>query len=319
MTKPGRRATTADIAAAVGVSRATVSFVLNDTPGQTISSDVRARVLAEAGRVGYRPDLHARALASGRSGVVLIVLPDWPVEYLLRTMLDEAAATLDEAGYSLVSMDLRRSIHARPLWETLQPDAVLSIGTLSAEHARSIQRSGARLIAPTGGAEHLMASGPMTQVAHLRDRGHARIAFAATAIAGMGWMNRGRYAEVQAAAGTNAVPTSVVTADNAPDVIGEWHRQGITGVVCFNDDVAALAVGAALRLGLRVPDDLAVVGHDDSPIAALLFPSLSTIRIDVVGLGHHFARTAIAALSDGPQSEVAPPTVGLELVVRESS
>src|SRR5699024_8919169 len=99
MTTPTRRSTAADVAAAAGASRSTVSFVLIATPGQTLCDAVGRRVRAEAARLGYRPRARARALVSGASRTVLDPVPEWPVEYVLRQILDEAEATLDDAGY----------------------------------------------------------------------------------------------------------------------------------------------------------------------------------------------------------------------------
>src|ERR1700755_2909875 len=74
-----RRITSADVARLAGVSRATVSYVLNDTPHQTISAGTRPRVLNPPTRLGYAPSAAARTLRTGRSDVVLCLLPDWPI------------------------------------------------------------------------------------------------------------------------------------------------------------------------------------------------------------------------------------------------
>ena len=111
-----RRITAADIAREVGVSRTTVGFVLNATPGQTISPATTRKVLDAAERLGYRPHLAAQALARGRTNIVLLVLPDWPMDYSMRRHLDEASIALDQAGYSLVTMSPLPGGHARPLW-----------------------------------------------------------------------------------------------------------------------------------------------------------------------------------------------------------
>ena len=102
-TSTTRRVTAADIARSLGISRATVGFVLNDTPGQTISAATRLRVIDEAKRLGYRPHSAARALASGRTHLILMVLPDWPLDFTLRRNIEEASLALDEAGYSLIT------------------------------------------------------------------------------------------------------------------------------------------------------------------------------------------------------------------------
>ena len=143
-----QRITAVDVARAAGVSATTVSFVLNDTPGQTISDVVRARVLAEAERLSYTPHPLARALATGQSRIVLVVLPDWSVEHPLRLLLEEISTVLDEAGYSLVTMNQSRSGHATPLWETLHPDVVMSIDPLPKSQAAAIRMANVRLLGP---------------------------------------------------------------------------------------------------------------------------------------------------------------------------
>ena len=143
-----KRVTAADVARSLGISRATVGFVLNDTPGQTISEATRARVLDEAKRLGYRANTAARALASGRSRIILLVLPDWPLDYAMRTHLDEASLALDEAGYALVTMTPHPGGQAQPLWETLRPDVVMGMAPFTVEQLESIRASGVEHVIP---------------------------------------------------------------------------------------------------------------------------------------------------------------------------
>ena len=145
-----KRVTAADVARSLGLSRATVGFVLNDTPGQTIPVATRERVLAEAKRLGYRANTAARALASGRSRIILLVLPDWPLDYSMRTHLDEASLALDEAGYSLVTMTPHPGGQAQPLWETLRPDVVIGMTPFSADRLDPDPRKRCRARHPVG-------------------------------------------------------------------------------------------------------------------------------------------------------------------------
>lgn len=315
------RVTAAEVARAAGVSRATVGFVLNSTPGQSISAEVKERVLSEASRLGYSPHPQARALASGQSHIILALLPEFPVEYLLRQLLDEAAHTLDEAGYSLVTMDPHASGHARPLWETLRPDAVIPVQPLAPARASAIRRSGARLVLPEEGGHLAFEVGPEIQVDHLAARGHTRIAYASTHVNGMEEMNAGRLARVSDLVQHRhlTLRSAVIDERTAQQVVAEWLADGVTGVVAFNDDTAAEVVGAAIRLGAAVPTDLAVIGHDDSPIASKMVPSLSTVHFDIAGLGRHFALHALAAARDEPLPPFSPPDVRAHVVHRESS
>lgn len=323
----GKRVTAADVARSLGISRATVGFVLNDTPGQTISEVTRERVLAEAKRLGYRPHTAARALASGRSHIVLALLPDWPMEFSMRTHLDEAALVLDRAGYSLVTMTPHPGGQAVPLWESLAPDVVFALAPIPDEQFEAIRATGAATIIP-GRDEVVLsdelhfADGPRLQVAHLVDRGCRRIVFAgatdprlASLVAERCALAEETHRELR---GEPLAASADLDETDAAERVAGWVADGVDGVVAYNDDVAALVLGAALRQGVAVPERLAIVGHDDSPLARLLVPSLSSVRVDTAGLGRFLAELALSRAAGAE-----PPTVGpeatSELVRRETS
>jgi DNA-binding LacI/PurR family transcriptional regulator len=316
--------TAADVARSLGLSRATVGFVLNNTPGQTISAATRDRVLAEAARLGYRPHLAARTLASGQSRIVLLVLPDWPLDYAMRAHLDEASLALDEAGYSLVTMTPHAGGRARPLWETLQPDLVMGMVPFDAEQAELIRASGTPMVSPeitpTLGADLDYDRGPELQVSHLVERGHRRLVFATTGdprLAALAEERRSLASATAAAAGVD-LRVAVVDEHDVARLVAEWVAGGVTAVAAYNDDIAALVVSAAVRSGIDVPRTLAVVGHDDTPIARLMVPALSSIHVDAAGLGRYFAALALHAIEGAP-APVAPPIARAALVVREST
>lgn len=320
-TTPTRRVTTADIARSLGVSRATVGFVLNDTPGQTISAATRERVLAEADRLGYRPHRAAQALASGHSRIVLLVLPDWPIAYSMSTHLDEASHALDEAGYTLVTWTPHQDGRARPLWETLQPDVVLSMVPLTPEQIAAIRRTGARTIDEADLAERpRYENGPTLQIEHLTGLGHRSLLFAAPADPRLSQLTAERVAQARRAADAAGATLAdeIVDEGTVAAAVERWIAAGVTAVAAYNDDVAALVVGALLRAGRRVPGDLAVIGHDDAPIAALLVPSLSTIHVDTSGIGRYVAALALH-LATGSALPAAGPETRASLVVREST
>ena len=98
----GRRVTSADVARVAGVSRATESNVLNDTPRQTISSATRGRVLEAATSLGYAPSAAARTLRTGRSDVVLCLLPDWPIGQQVGALLANLSTALSRSGLTFV-------------------------------------------------------------------------------------------------------------------------------------------------------------------------------------------------------------------------
>jgi len=322
----GRRVTAADVAREAGVSRATVGFVLNSTLGQTISEGTTQRVLEAAKRLGYRPHPAAQALASGRTRIILLVLPDWPVEYSLRRYIDEASGFLDEAGYSLVTMTIREGSKARPLWETLRPDVVMGMLPFSEQTFRDIRSAGVASVIPgpddaATTTQSPASLGPRLQVEHLAERGRGRLVFAATADHRLEALQSARYALAATTAEGLGLPRLLryeVDRDNAGALVKDWRRDRVDGVVAYNDDVAALVIGAALRGGLRIPEDLAVVGHDDSPIAEVFVPSLTSVHMDNAGLGRYFADLALSA-ANGTDWPAWQPSTKVSLAVRESS
>ncbi|WP_207455302.1 LacI family DNA-binding transcriptional regulator [Herbiconiux sp. SYSU D00978] len=322
-----RRVTAADIARSLGVSRATVGFVLNETAGQTISEQTKKRVLDEARRLGYRPHTAARALASGRSRIVLAVLPDWPLDFSLRRHLEEASLVLDEAGYSFITYTAHPTGQARPLWETLAPDVVLSVtGRFTSEQIASLRAAGIPAIVPNPddlGAEEYPEEGPLLQMTHLESLGHRRVAFAESADSRIADLVATRRARAEGAAKVLQLApplTLSVSLDpgSAESALDEMLRRGITAVAAYNDDVAVALVGAALRRRLDVPQDLSVVGHDDAPVAAILEPQLSTVRVDTAGLGRYIAALALSA-AEGAAAPSMPPETRAELVARAST
>ncbi len=322
----GKRVTAADVARSLGLSRATVGFVLNDTPGQTIPPATRERVLTEAARLGYRPHSAARALASGRSHIVLLVLPDWPLDFTLRRNIEEASLALDANGYSLITYTPEHASHTRPLWESLQPDVVISMTPMAPERTAAIRAAGVQHIVPDPDhpeVEQYREEGPWLQVRPLRECGRARIALVGSTdprIADL--VAARRESAIEAAADLGLMLAGVDDIEPSEGAAAEAVRTlraaGVTGVAAYNDEVALALVGAALRMGVDVPGDLAVVGHDDAPFAALAQPRLTTIRLDVTGLGRYLASIALH-LAEGAPLEESAPVQHVQLVVRDTA
>ena len=320
-----RRVTAADVARSLGISRATVGFVLNGTPGQTISVATTERVVAEARRLGYRPHTAARALASGRSNLILLVLPDWPIEFSLGQHIDEATHTLESNGFTLITHTLHEDSRSRPLWETLQPDVVVGLLPFSDALVQSMRQAGVSRIVPdpddASGAQH-SEEGARLQIDHLHSLGHQRIGYVRSGnprLRHLVDMRQATAVEAAVDAGLAApeVFTLVLGSSEDPPV-RDWVDQGITGIAAFNDDVAAAVIGAARRAGVSVPADLSVVGHDDAPIAAVLEPRITSVRLDATGLGQYLASLAITAL-DGTNVSPLQGESAVTLVERSSS
>jgi DNA-binding LacI/PurR family transcriptional regulator len=321
-----RRVTAADIAQAVGVSRATVGFVLNNTPGQKISEGTRERVLAAAARLGYRPHRAAQTLARGNSRIVLFVLPDWPLEHNMRRYLDEAAHVLDEAGYSMITYTRHPGDRSRPLWESLDADVAVGFLAFDADTVTSLRAAGVTNIYPDPSVPVPMpgiTAGTALQVEHLFGLGHRRLAFAASPDLRLTALNEQRLSAARQAAerlGLGKVEAGTLDHrdGSALAAVRAWHDAGVTGVVAYNDDVAAAVAGAALRRGLTVPGDISIVGHDDSPLATLFVPALTSVRMNSAGLGRYVAQEALH-LADGRPAPRGAADVSVDLVAREST
>lgn len=322
-----KRVTAADVAREAGLSRATVGFVLNDTPGQTIPEPTRQRVLRAAEELGYHPHPAARALARGRSNIVLLLLPDWPLGYSLSRNLEEASQALDDHGLTLVTQTVRARATARPLWETLLPDVVMGLFPFPPEEVARIRAAGVPTVIPDGsGTEFPMEEltftrAPAMQVDHLVGTGVDRLVWVQPDDPRLEALAADRLATARARAEHLGRDLEAVTLtdDHDPREPVVDPREGErVGVVAYNDEVAARVVGSALRAGVAVPERLAVVGHDDAPIASLFVPALTTVRIDVTGLGKLMAALAAHAVLGTP-APTAGPESKAELVLRETA
>lgn len=320
-----RRVTAKDIATSLGVSRATVGFVLNNTAGQTISEATRRRVIAEANRLGYRPHAAARALARGRTNTVLLILPDWPIDFSVRNNIEEASNALDDAGYALLIATPHDSGRARPLWETVELDAVIGYLPFAPRTVEAMRAAGVTRIIPDPdtSAPPYGEPGTTLQVEHLASLGHRSLAYADTADPRLATLGHERWEAAQRASEAKGCSIRRLPIDlydeSANAAALAWRSEGVTGVLAYNDDVAAALAGAALRSGISIPEELSVIGHDDAPIANLFEPRLSTIRLDTAGFGRQLASLAIARIegSTSEPSELDTPIV--QLIERSST
>ena len=327
-----RRVTSADVAREAGVSRATVSYVLNNTPHQTIPPDTRQRVLDAAARLDYAPSAAARTLRSGRSDVVLCLLPDWPVGQEVGSLLSHLSAALARCGMTFVAHPSTRA--DRPIteiWKALTPAAVLAFEEISDTELGAMRAAGvAPLVALLGVSRSRRRELEMPQqrvgrlqAEHLAAAGHTRLGYAypddpRVAIFAEPRLDGVRHACRAAGLDAPDVRTVPLEVAAAAAPVGAWHDAGVTGICAYNDEVA-LAVLAGMRVrGLGSPQDLALIGVDDIPPGRLSMPSLSTVATDQTVVAEHLAATIIAVIAGKP---VPDPAGGLEarIIARESS
>lgn len=302
------RVTSADVARESGVSRTTVSYVLNGTPGTSVSEATRRRVLDTAARLGYAPSAAARTLRSGRSDLVLCVLPDWPVGPVVETMLDHLADDLAERGLSVLVHHVRGDRPLADLWRAVTPRTVVGLSAFDPEDVRAMRRAGIQVVDTSSdepGAEDPQPHIGRLQVERLVDGGRTRIGYATTADRRVSQFAEQRLSGVREACAERGLADPVVLpvdvdAASGRSAVAAWREAGVTGVAAYNDEVAFAVLAGARAAGLRVPEDLAVVGVDDVPLAALSAPPLTTVTQSIDREAAYLAARVRAALDGGP-------------------
>jgi DNA-binding LacI/PurR family transcriptional regulator len=332
---PGRKVTGADVARAAGVSRATVTYVLNETPHQKIPESTRQRVREAAERLGYSPSAAARALRNGgRSDIVLCLLPDWPIGPMVGGLLECLSAALAADGLTLLAHT--STTDEQPistLWKAITPAAVIAFESFDANEAAAMRAAGIALAVGLHGGRGRGRGGMgmpeerrgRVQVEHLASKGHRRLGYAYPDDPRLRTWADPRLDGVRQGCRDLGMDEPLVLtvpgeAGPAAEAVRSWRAADppVTGVCAYNDNTA-LALLAGLRLlGLQAPDDLAVIGADDIPAARLVAPALSTVVVDQRTLADYVVKTVRAALAHQPAPR-RPGSDVVHLVPREST
>ncbi|GGT23411.1 LacI family DNA-binding transcriptional regulator [Streptomyces chromofuscus] len=325
--------TSADVARLAGVSRATVSYVLNNTSAVRISEPTRRRVHEAAKELGYVPHAAARSLRAGHSRMVLMPSPAIPVGPLYSRFLNELQWALSRLDYTVVqygTLGLHGDEAARA-WAELRPVAVLVPGQgLGPQGVGVLKRSGARAVVTIGPAvvagAHalLMDHSTVGRVAgrHLYDRGRRRIGVVVPAEPGLEVYSAPRLDGVrQALRGTDAAVTELPLAyeeESAARLAARWRALGLDAVYAYNDEYAMLLMRALQDEGVRVPEDTALIGADDLMLGRLLRPRLSTVHIELPS-GRELAELVDRAVRDPGAAPERHEVLGAAVVHRDSS
>ncbi len=306
------------------MSTATVSYVLNDAQGHRISARTREAVNRAAELLGYRPNLAARNLARGKSGVVLYVVPHVAVGDM--PMQAGSRMTTEMARLGLLQVQIFETEddqYVVDAIENLDPVAVTSLFPLSPAAVSAVTAAGIPHIEigtlPALGDPHLSV-GEM-RVEHLVSRGHQQIAFAYTGIAKWRALGDAWFEGVSRAARLRDLPpvrVGEITVDNAADVVTGWVQEGVTAVCAQSDEIALLVLYGIHQARLRCPRDLAVIGVDASPAGVVSTPPLTTVEFDPRAV----ADAAVAAVFErlGLPSPPSPELSDIaRLIVRSST
>ncbi|MET0781979.1 MAG: LacI family DNA-binding transcriptional regulator [Microbacterium sp.] len=323
----GRRVSMRDVASLAGVSGQTVSRVVNESP--RVDPATRARVEAAMAQLGYRPHRAARALRTGRThtiGLVVSTLATVGNSLMLQAVADAAA----HRGYALTVVTAADAVTLADAFERLRDqgvDGAIVLNEATAAARRADAPTGLALVVVDSPADERFGvvqsdheSGARAATEHLIALGHPTV-----------WHLAGpedSYAAAERERGWRAALEGAGLV--APPVVrGDWtaasgHREGValadrpdvSAVFVANDQMALGLLRALAGAGRTVPGEVAVVGFDDIADAADYLPPLTTVRQDFDELGERAVDALIAAIDGGsPKTDLVPT----RLIVRASS
>ncbi|PXY21392.1 LacI family DNA-binding transcriptional regulator [Prauserella muralis] len=324
------RPTMEDVAVRAGVSRALVSLVFKDSP--KVSEQRRAAVLAAAEELGYQPHVMARALASRTSTVLGVLVSDLRNAFFAEVIegLDSAAR---EAGFELVlntgSRSPSREKAALHSLLSFHPAGVVLLSPVlpaatieqAARKCPTVLVSRSSRLSTVDTVNDDGVAGARLAVEHLVALGHRRIAHLDGGSATTAAARRRGYRQAMQAHGLTPLVVASEHTDTAGEksvhqLLGSTRReQWPTALVAGNDFNAFGAMSALEEEGLRIPEDISVVGYDNTSLAALKRVSLTTVDQPRMEMG----RLAVEALLERVRGERSAPARHLlhpSLVVR---
>ncbi|KTS03707.1 LacI family DNA-binding transcriptional regulator [Microbacterium testaceum] len=326
----GRAPSIRDVARLAGVSYQTVSRVINNSP--QLRPETAARVRSAIAELKFVPNQAARALATSRSRLIGVLGPR-TTTHGTATMVQAIESAARAAGYRLTLTNLATSApeDVRASIDHLMQQSVEGLIAVAPQTRVVPILDELRLPVPvqivastgTSTSHNDQAAGARAAVRHLIEIGHTRILH----IAGpRDWVEadhrmRGYLAEMDA---NDLAPR--------PPVLGDWTAQfgfeaglellrteDATAVFAGNDHMALGFMHAVRAIGRSVPEDISVVGFDDVPESAHLWPPLTTVRQDFAGIGARAVREVLAALGEPADAGASVEPDHLRLIVRSST
>ena len=336
----GKRVTSFDVAKEAGVSRSTVSFVLNKVTSVSINETTRQRVLEAAKRLNYHPDASGRKLVSGKSSTIGLVLQQSPEQvfadaFLLRVMLGIEQA-VSQCGYHVLlkPFDPRNATgYFQLVSENLVDGIILSGPRQDDTEITKFSENGFPIIlmGQLDGVDLPFVDinaveGAATATRHLLQMGHRRIGLITNASLQYTSAQQRRQGYVDALRGAgipieeDLILEGAYTSESGYEAMQRMLTLSNlpTAVFIASDVVAFGAMKAIRHSGKRIPEDIAVVGFDDVPVAAYVDPPLTTIRLPAFKLGWK-AGEQLTKLLLGKPLEQRGLLLDIELVVREST
>ncbi|MGD9100369.1 MAG: LacI family DNA-binding transcriptional regulator [Anaerolineae bacterium] len=314
------RPTIKDVAARAGVSRQTVSRVINDKA--EVSPDTRARVLAVIEELGYRPNAAARSMVMGRTCTLGCIAPNL-IDYTFASIIESAQAEARRLGYFFLTGSAPTESDVEPLLEEMlrrRVDGLLVINPRADERYRNFLP-----LVEKGMAVVYLGNSPRDEpVSSVRGNDY-EIGYQATRyLIGLG------HADIATITGPNneecvpdrlrgfrqAMAQTMLDPDPALVESGDWSATSgyqatrrflasgrpFSAIFAQNDRMAVGAIRALREAGRHVPDDVSVIGVDDIPLSSYFDPPLTTLRQPLEELGRRVARVLIETIQNPKRS-----------------
>lgn len=330
------RPTSTDVARLAGVSRTTVSFVLNGRDDMSISPATRSRVLDAAVALGYQPNAPASQLARGSSLTIGLVLRQEPSQVASDALLPQTVQGLGDAARGADYQVLVESLPPAPggyrrLLHSRRVDGLIVSGPLADDtELRRVFDDGFPIVlqghapsmtAPSVDVDNV--AGARAAVGYLIEQGHRRIAMITNAPLTYtsaserldGYRAALREAGIEFDPGLVAEGAFVAQSGLAA-MAALLQARSFSAVFVASDVLALGAMGAVRAAGLRIPSDLSIVGFDDIPLAAYFDPPLTTVSIPAYSLGKTAGNLLLAQIRGEPVPQRT--LLDTELKVRES-
>ncbi|MEU6480447.1 LacI family DNA-binding transcriptional regulator [Streptomyces sp. NPDC047017] len=343
--RSGGRPTLRDVAAQAGVGRGTASRVINGSP--RVSDATRAAVEAAIAKLGYVPNTAARALAANRTDAIALVVPEPEIRFFAEPyfsdMLSGIGAELSDSEVQLVLIFAGNDRERRRLAQYLaaqRVDGVLLVSVHADDPLPDLVaqlRIPAVISGPRSATEALTSvdsdnyGGGRSAVEHLLARGRRKIAHITGRLDVYGARRRlGGYREALLDAGRTAdellVESGYFTEEGGRQAMKRLleREPGLDAVFAGSDVMAAGARQVLREAGRRVPDDVALVGYDDSAIARHMEPPLTSVRQPIEEMGRAMIDLLLTEIADHRPAasrvgERRHAVLRTELVPRESS
>jgi LacI family transcriptional regulator len=339
-----RRPTQEDVAKIAGVSRATVSYIINNRTGGNIqiTEETRNRVLDAIKILGYQPNVQARSLRTQKTNLIAVMVSDLTNQYY-PLLFRGAQEVFHEGGYQILVFDsnnlAKNEFTFVEMMLQWRVDGVImvpfhleesDIGQLSQANIRVVTIHGE--IGKSGGNDNIQpeeGKAIFELISHLKDKGHQRIAH----LAGSQETPPGK---IRFRAYRDSLKNLGIPYDDSLVYFGAFRRREVkelikanflthhksnlpTALFAANDIMAIEAIRTLTSMGLRVPEDIAVCGFDNIPEANIIEPSLTTIDQFPQALGRQAAKLLIERLDTDQNSEPKIIKSGCQVVLRESA